>query len=155
MGGSRRFQPAYIHSFHEESESEVQHAQFLQGNLKFLISILKKMMFKPDQGVKPLKLVIVCSLFEMNFSALHDIWTLSSSRVPLPSGTVSDLNRAGMWEKKDINGWGENNDWFNPLIGFKHICFENLKWNFAGFPSGFDYFEPRIRIPREKLYIYI
>ena len=42
---------------------------------------------------------------------------------------------------------------YPPLIGVTHICFENLKSEFYGFPAGFEDFGPRIRIPGEKLYI--
>ena len=37
-----------------------------------------------------------------------------------------------------------------PLIGLKNKIFENMKSTILGFPAGFEYFGPRIQIPREK-----
>ena len=51
LGVSKRFQPAIDTVVHEESESEVQNIQILQGNLKNSISFFKKYDFLPDQGV--------------------------------------------------------------------------------------------------------
>ena len=39
---------------------------------------------------------------------------------------------------------------FSPRIGFKNICFDNLKSIILGFPEGFEHLGPQIRIPREK-----
>ena len=55
-GVSRRFQSTIYAIFHEESESEVQNAKILQGNIKNSMSTLHVFhIFKPDQGVIVLK----------------------------------------------------------------------------------------------------
>ena len=57
--------------------------------------------------------------------------------------------------QKGVNSYIGPKKEYNPLIWFLNKIYKK-KWNrnVKGFPEGFEYFGPRIRIPREKLSIW-
>ena len=58
LGGFQTFPVDYYPVFHEESESEVQHAQILQEILKTSISIFQSFYFNPISGLIPIRALL-------------------------------------------------------------------------------------------------